>query len=105
MPRGLGCYTETIYTLLGKHTRKEHEMKKFAFIAPTFLLGFLTYWGFAWFCADWDISNAPIRTLFGIVNAIGEPAFCNLAIVGSIGFPIYIVLYFGVLRKKVSADA
>lgn len=75
-------------------------MKKFAFIAPMFVLGFLTYWGFAWFCTDWNISNAPIRTLVGIIHAIGEPAFCKLAIIGSIGFPIYIVLYFAVLRKK-----
>lgn len=75
-------------------------MKKFAFIAPMFVLGFLTYWGFAWFCSEWRLSNGPIRTLVGIIDAIGEPAFCNLAIFGSVGFPIYIVVYSVVLRKK-----
>ena len=75
-------------------------MKKLALIAPMFLLGFLTYWGFAWFCIDWEISRAPIRTLVGIIDAIGESTFCSLAIIGSIGFPIYTVLYFTVLKKK-----
>ena len=77
-----------------------HEMKKLGFIALMLVLGFFTYWGFAWFCADWDITYAPIRTLSDVTNAIGETAFCNIAIIGSIGFPIYIVLYFAVLRKK-----
>ncbi len=75
-------------------------MKKIATIVPMFVLGILAYWGFAWFCTDWGISNAPIRTLVGVIDAIGEPAFCNLAIIGSIGFPLYMVVYFVVLRKK-----
>ena len=48
-------------------------MKKLAFIAPMFVLGFLTYWGVTWFCADWGISNAPIRTLVGIMPSESQP--------------------------------
>jgi hypothetical protein len=79
---------------------RRQYVKKILMIIPIIVLGFLTYWGFAWFCTDWSISNAPIRTLVGIIDAIGEPAFCMLAVVGSIAFPIYLVLYLVILRKK-----
>lgn len=77
-------------------------MKKFALISPIFILGFLTFWGFAWFCHDWNISDVPLGILYRmrIGSIVSEVAFCNLAIFGSIAFPIYIILYLVVLRKK-----
>lgn len=75
-----------------------HEMMKLALIAPMFVFGFMAYWGFAWFCADHHISMTPIRGLLDLMDTLGEPAFCILAIVGSIAFPLYTVLYFTVRR-------
>lgn len=75
-------------------------MKNIALIVPIIIFGFFTYWGFAWFCTDWNISNAPIHSLDWIIDTIGEPAFCNLAVAGSVVFPIYFFVYFRFLRKK-----
>lgn len=75
-------------------------MRKAALISPILIFAFLGYWGFAWFCSDWNVSHAPIRTLRDIMYTIGEETFCILAIFGSLAFPLYTVLYLTVLRKK-----
>lgn len=75
-------------------------MNRKAMIVPLLVLGFMAYWGFAWFCSDFSISNAPMRSVLWVDHLIGEPAFCILGIVGSIGFPVYLVVCILVLRKS-----
>jgi hypothetical protein len=86
--------------------RKEFVLKKFAFITPIFIFGLFTFWGLAWFCHDWNISDIPLGIVYRsfqitrIGSILSEAVFCMLAIIGSIAFPIYIILYFTILRKK-----
>jgi len=49
------------------------------------------YWGFAWFCSDYNISHTHMQRVADATRAIGTPMFCRLAFLGSVLLPTYVL--------------